>query len=89
MQADLYGVPVATTNTEEGPAFGAALLAGAGAGVFPSVRAACEAAITETELIEPDRARADRYAPVQDIYGRLYADLKDRFAALGRADAPA
>ena len=36
LQADIYGAAVALPNTEEGPAYGAALLAGVGAGAWPS-----------------------------------------------------
>ncbi|MEX2217256.1 MAG: xylulokinase [Phycisphaerales bacterium] len=86
LQADLYGVPVVTTNTEEGPALGAALLAGVGAGVFPGVREACEVAIRETAVIGP-RPMEDPLRVVQGVYGRLYGDLRGRFAALAGADA--
>jgi xylulokinase len=40
LQADVYGVPVTTVNREEGPAYGAALLAAVGAGAFPDLAAA-------------------------------------------------
>lgn len=85
MQADIFGCPVALTNTEEGPAYGAALLAGVGAGVFPSVESACESAIRETQQIAPG-PDAPAYAPARAVYNSLYADLKDHFAALAAAD---
>ena len=80
LQADVYGCPVAVTNTEEGPAYGAALLAGVGAGVWKSVAEACATAIRETAVLEPGRTEA--YEPVRRVYGELYGDLKDRFAEL-------
>jgi xylulokinase len=89
MQADVYELPVALPNTEEGPAFGAALLAGVGAGFFKSVAAACDAAIREQGVIQPDRRAADEYRPFQEIHGRLYADLQDRLHALTAADSSA
>jgi xylulokinase len=82
MQADVYGCPVAMTDTEEGPAFGAALLAGVGAGVFADVEKACELAIHETAVFAPDDDAAARYTPAIKIYGELYGDLKARFAEL-------
>lgn len=82
MQADVYGLPVSLPTTEEGPAYGAALLAGVGAGVWPSAAAACDACIRITEHRDPDPAAGARYAPVRDVHRRLYANLKDRFAAL-------
>lgn len=87
LQADVYGRPVALTAAAEGPALGAALLAGVGAGVWDSVAAACREAIVETERREPDTATAARYAEPRACYGALYRDLADRFGALGRIDA--
>jgi len=86
MQADVYGAPVAMTNTEEGPAYGAALLAGVGAGVFESVEAACAAAVVETEVLEPGAEAVQMYGGVRGVYGQLYGDLKERFAALGEVE---
>lgn len=43
--ADLFGVPVLTLESEEGPAVGAALLGGVGAGLFSSVEEACQRSI--------------------------------------------
>ena len=45
IQADVYGQAVETVQAEEGAAYGAALLAGVGAGVWPSVDAACDAVV--------------------------------------------
>jgi xylulokinase len=46
LQAEVYGVPVTTVNREEGPAYGAALLAAVGVGAFPDLRAAAGATLT-------------------------------------------
>lgn len=87
MQADVYGRPVALPNTEEGPAYGAAILAGVGAGVWPSVVEACERTINEVEVLSPDPHAAERYGPTREVFERLYGELRDDMAALGRADA--
>ena len=39
-------MPVSTVNREEGPAYGAALLAAVGAGAFPDLAAAARATLT-------------------------------------------
>lgn len=78
MQADVYGKPVATLNAEEGPAFGAALLAGVGAGAWASVPEACAATIRETETIDPG-PEAGRYASVRAGLAELYATLAPAF----------
>lgn len=74
MQADVYGVPVATLAGEEGPAFGAALLAGVGAGVWRSVGEACAATVREVETIEPRNSRA--YERARELYAGMYPRLK-------------
>lgn len=84
LQADIYGKNCAVINADEGPAYGVALLAGVGTGVWSSVPQACDAAIRETETFKPDRRLAKRYAAYHDQYQRLYAALKDEFAAIAR-----
>lgn len=72
--ADVLGAEMATVNTAEGAAYGAALLAAVGAGAFPSVEAACDAAIQVTGVTSPGPAQAD--------YERLYARYRELYPAL-------
>jgi xylulokinase len=53
LQAEVYGVPVSTVNREEGPAYGAALLAAVGAGAFADLAAAARATLTRAPLEHP------------------------------------
>src|SRR3984885_3519304 len=53
IQADVYGHSVQLLEAEEGGAFGAALLAGTGIGVWPTVEAACAATVRVAETITP------------------------------------
>jgi xylulokinase len=53
IQADVYGHSVEIVEAEEGAAYGAALLAGVGAGVWPSVDAACAAAVRVASQVDP------------------------------------
>ena len=48
LQADIYNRPVVITNAAEGPAYGVALLAGVGTGVWKAVEEACRATIKQT-----------------------------------------
>src|SRR5207249_2851893 len=50
LQADVFGLPVSTVNREEGPAYGAALLAAVGAGAFPDLAAAVRRTLTREPL---------------------------------------
>ncbi len=80
LQADVYGKPAATINSDEGPAYGVALLAGVGTGVWPSVPAACKQAITETTRLKPDAKTHKHYLQRHDAYTHLYQALKAEFA---------
>ena len=53
MMADVFGRSVATVNATQGAAFGAALLAGTGAGVWSDVDTAADAVVRETSTTDP------------------------------------
>jgi xylulokinase len=73
IQADVYGQPVELLAAEEGGAFGAALLAGVGAGEWPSVESACAATVHIADAIEPKHADAmdKAYARFRRVYPAL------------------
>ena len=74
--ADVLGVELVTTNATEGPAFGAALLAGVASGHYASVQQACEATVRVMERTEP-RPEVERiYAQAYETYKALYPALK-------------
>ncbi len=86
LQADIYNAPIVTTNASEGPAYGVALLAGVGTGVWKSVEEACKRAIRQVETQKPSKRTAPQYEPLYGTYRKLYPDLKERFkemSALG------
>jgi xylulokinase len=74
--ASVLDVELATVNSTEGAAAGAALLAAAGAGAAPSVEALCDAAIAVTERDAPDPGWAKAYAASYPLYRDLYPALK-------------
>lgn len=86
LMADVFGIPVALTTSPEGPAFGAAILAAVGAGVFGGVDDACEALVHRTQVISPDPAATARYRDLHAEYRALYGDLRDRFHALAASE---
>jgi xylulokinase len=73
IQADVYGRPVELLAAEEGGAFGAALLAGVGVGVWDSVAEACGATVRVAETIEPKDAVAmdEAYQRFRRVYPAL------------------
>lgn len=84
MLADCLRCPIASTNTEDGPALGAAILGGVAAGVLPTVEAACDAMIRQTEVLSPDAS--EPYAEAMAAHARLYDDLYNATRLLARLD---
>lgn len=82
IQADVYGTEVVTTNATEGPAFGAAIMAGVGAGIFGSIEEATESIIKIVERTEPIAENLEKYEEYYNIYKSLYPKLKDSFREL-------
>ncbi len=80
--ADVTGRPVATVSgASEGGAFGAALLAGVGAGRWRSLDDAVKV-VAETAHVQPDPARAGLYDAMHPIYKTLYPALQATFSQL-------
>lgn len=80
--ADAFGLPIATTHPNAGPAYGAALLAAVGCGIFADVRQAVEARVKPGAAVHPNPANAAAYNELYRAYRRLYPALKERFADL-------
>ncbi len=70
--ADVFGRPIARTVADEGPAYGAALLAGIAAGVFRNVDEACAVVQLGPDQCDPDTGRARLYDDYYAAYMRLY-----------------
>ena len=75
--ADVFQTELVTVNTSEGAAYGAALLAGVGAGFWPDVDTACRAGIQLTGSTQPTPDGMSAYEPIYQIYRQLYPALKD------------
>jgi xylulokinase len=72
LQADVYGLPVVRTVADEGPAYGAALLAGVAAGMFADVADACARIALRQEVVAPHPARRAVYEERYGLYRELY-----------------
>ena len=82
IQADVFGVELVLVNATEGAAFGAALLAAVGAGMYRSVAEAVQAMVRVTGRTEPIAANVSAYEESYAVYRGLYPALKDTFHAL-------
>lgn len=73
LQAEVFGLPVSTVNREEGPAYGAALLAAVGIGAFPDLASAARATLTRGTPEHPEGDAHDAYA---EPYARFRAAVR-------------
>jgi xylulokinase len=80
IQADVYGHDVEIVEAEEGAAYGAAILAGVGAGVWPSVDNACQSVVRVRERVRFSERNAAAMSRAYDSYKRVYAATKSIFA---------
>ncbi|HEX9484364.1 MAG TPA: xylulokinase [Gemmatimonadaceae bacterium] len=72
LQAEIFGLPVTTVRREEGPAYGAALLAAVGAGAFPDIASAARATLTRAELQHPASGAHTQYAAANERFRRAF-----------------
>jgi xylulokinase len=82
IQADVFGAELVLINVTEGAAFGAALLAGVGAGVYRDVREAVDACVRVVSSTRPQTEAAAAYEKLYPAYRGLYGALKPTFDAL-------
>jgi xylulokinase len=75
IQADVYGRAVDTVQADEGAAYGAAILAAVGIGLWPTVDAACDALVRRATVTEPRPAHAASMNHQYAAYTRLYPAL--------------
>jgi xylulokinase len=77
IQADIYGREVEILAAEEGAAYGAALLAGVGAGTWSSVDEACERTVRVAARVQPDATAAALLNRRYSAYRALYPALRN------------
>lgn len=82
IQADVYGVDIHVMEIEEGPAFGAAIIAGAGVGLYRSVESACDEVVKISGKISPNQDCVRVYERFYKMYGDVYQSLKPKFREL-------
>lgn len=80
--ADILNVKVNKVKTDDGPAYGAAILAAVGDGLFPTLEDACTSFLEITETFYPRSDRVETYDTKYNKYKCLYPELKDLFINL-------
>ncbi|MDF2922853.1 MAG: xylB [Paenibacillaceae bacterium] len=76
MIADIFGCPVVTVNSTDGPAYGAAVMAASGV-LQRDITQLCEEWIAVEDRTEPKPENRDRYEEYYRIFRSLYPTLKD------------
>lgn len=79
IQADVFGHEVHIVEAEEGAAYGAAILAGVGAGVWSSVDAACSEVVRVAERVIPQPEGMEMMNKNYAAFRRIYPGLKSIF----------
>src|SRR5207245_3578736 len=79
--ADIFGKPVVMLETQEGSAYGAALLARVGTGEYASVQEVCRASSRAVETIDPNLPQTRQYAERHALYQSLYPALRPFYRA--------
>lgn len=79
IQADIYGMSVEIVEAEEGPAFGAALLAGVGSGIWSSVEDACDKSVRVARRVSPEAGATNHMNLRYAVYRQIYPALRDIF----------
>ncbi|MFP4201380.1 MAG: xylulokinase [Candidatus Acetothermia bacterium] len=82
IQADIFGQEVVTTAVDEGPAYGAGLIAATGSGLFENLEEAVEACVEVTSSQQPSPGNQRTYEDLYPIYRSLYTSLEEDYEKL-------
>ena len=74
--ADVLGIPVHILATEQGPSYGAAILAMVGCGVYRDVAEATEQMVSVKQTILPNPQNVAKYQKKYETFTKLYPLLK-------------
>jgi len=82
MIADIFDIPVVTIQNREGPALGAAILAGVGTGLYSNIPDACKQIIKTNTPQDPISENTKKYTPYYQLFCDLYPAMKNNFKTL-------
>ena len=75
--ADVLKTELTKVNVTEGAAFGAAILASVGAGVWADIDTACAEMVHLADSSTPDQSRVKLYEPYYKLYRQIYPSVVD------------
>ena len=79
IMSNVLGIPLDIVKTEQGPGYGAAILAMVGCGDYPDVISACKALISVKDTVQPDPALTARYEQRYRQFRQIYPACKSLF----------
>lgn len=82
IMANVLGITLDIPATEQGPGYGAAMLAMVACGEFASVKEAAAALVRVTDTVEPERELAERYDERYSRFSKIYPACKELFAEI-------
>jgi len=80
--ANVLGIPLDLDKTEQGPGYGAIILAMVGCGVYNDVRSAAAALVSVCSTVQPDEALVELYNERYSKFRQIYPAMKNLFAEL-------
>ena len=82
IMANVLNIPLDIPQTEEGPGYGAAMLAMVGCGEYPDVEACADALVHTTVTILPEKTHAERYERAYRKFQKIYPAVRELFPEL-------
>lgn len=82
MIANILGLKVDIIESEEGPGYGAAILAAVGCGVFPDVQTAAKNLVHVIDTIEPEKELVQKYEKCYQKFCQIYPTVKTLYQKL-------
>lgn len=84
LQADIYGTPIHRATADEGPAYGAALLAGVAAGLYENIEETSSFVKLREEVSEPEPEQVVIYEELYEVYRSIYPMAKTTMHQLSK-----
>lgn len=82
MIANILGLKVDIIESEEGPGYGAAILAAVGCGIFPDVQTAAKNLVHVIDTIEPEKELVQKYEKCYQKFCQIYPTVKTLYQKL-------
>ena len=80
--ANVLGIPLDMVKTEQGPGFGAVMLAMVGCGLYPDVQSAADSLVSTSSTVEPDEKLVKLYEDRYQKFRKIYPAMKGLFSEI-------